>query len=133
MKTYEVGPESLFRPSTADRIIGPDDKKRSTKTFISTERAGLLLSLLEQHAAGVIKTVQRLHKLEHGEDLDPKAVIEKYPGCKAWNEVHQFIVEHYASTGGFSIQATVRMVQDMMQAERQQTDSSIKTAGEKSG
>lgn len=133
MKGYDLpgGLQALLNPTTADRIIGVDEGKRSTKTYISSERAGLLLGLLEQHAAGLIKTVQEMHFEETEEDLTVDEVCLLYPGCKAWREVHQFIVEHYASTGGFSIQATVRMAQDLLNTQRQQADSSITQTGDK--
>jgi len=128
-KEYELegGIQAIQKISAIDRIIGSNESKRSTKTRISSERAGLILSLLERHAKGLIKTVQAMHKEETGIHLEPEELCKLYEGCKGWVELHQFIVEHYASTEGFAIQATARMISDLASQEKQQADSSIKT------
>lgn len=127
MKTYDLpgGVDALFRPSTGDRIIGSKEDGRSTKTFFSSERGALLLSLVGNHARGLIKRVMLLHQLKTGVLLTEEQVKEKYPGCKKWSEVHQMILEHYASVEGFAVQATVSLEKTRLHDQQSKPDSSI--------
>jgi hypothetical protein len=128
VKPYEVsGFEQLFKPSTGDRIIGSKEDQRSTKTFIPSERSAILLSLLENHAHSVAKRVIRLHQEKNGgPELTITQAKELYPGVKKWIELHQELVEHYASQEGFAIQATVSVEKSRLMLEQQQAQSSIK-------
>lgn len=128
MRTYEDGGiDDLFRPSSGDRIIGSEEAKRSTKTFISSERSAITLALIENHAKAVIKNLQRLVHHEEGVQLTPIQVVERFSGAKRWVELHQMLVEHFASTEGFSVQAVVRMEQAKLLANQHRAESSITT------
>lgn len=128
MKTYEEeeGMDALFRPSPGEIIIGSQEGKRSTKTFITSERSAIMLSLIENHAKGLIRIVQRLRESETEEKLSPVAVVAEYPGCKRWVELHQQLVEHFASVDGFSVQAIVSMEKARWQSQNR-ADSSTET------
>lgn len=129
MKPYELpgGLDHLFKPSTADRIIGSKEAQRSTKTFIPTERAGILLAIIENHATGALKRVRMLYAQENpGKELSKEEALERYPGCRRWHEIHQFLVEHFASLQGFSVQGAVKAERDRLTQENQKAESSIK-------
>lgn len=129
MKAYELpgGLEHLFRPSTADRIIGSKEGQRSTKTFIPTEKSGILLAIIENHATGLVKRVRLLYELENpGKTISREEALERYPGCRRWHEIHQFLVEHFASLQGFSVQGAVKAESDRLNKESQKAESSIK-------
>lgn len=125
MRTYEEpdGMDSLFRPSPGEIIIGSQEDKRSTKTFITSERTAIMLSLIENHARGLIRTVQRLRERETGEKLTAVGIVDQYPGCKRWVELHQQLVEHFASLEGFSVQAIVSMEKARWQAQQRPESS----------
>lgn len=131
MKPYEekTGIGGIFRPSTGDVIIGSQEAQRSTKTFINTERSAIVLSLIQNHAESVVKLVTRLHEKKTGVKLTREEAIEIYPGCKRWTELHRYLVEHYASQEGFSIQATVKLAQSQLLQQRQEPESSIERNG----
>lgn len=126
MKPYEedAGMDSLFKSSPAEIIIGSKEAKRSTKTFITSERQAIVLELIENHARNLIRTVARLHYEEHGVKLLPEEIVKIYPGCRTWVELHQGLIEHYASLEGFSVQAIVSMEKSRWAAQ-QRAESSI--------
>lgn len=129
MKPYELtgGFDQLFKPSTGDRIIGSKEDQRATKTFIPSERSAILLSLLENHAKSVMKRVILLHRKTYGgPELTPEEAKLIYPGVKKWADLHQGLVEHYASQEGFAVQATVSLEKSRILQEQRNTESSIK-------
>lgn len=127
MRAYELpgGLQGLTQPSTADRIIGSLEGDRATKTFFTTERGAMLVSLLLTHARGVVKTTMRLHQKFYGAGITLDECIEQYPGCKKWMELHQNLVQHFASFEGFSVQAVVRLAQSQLLDANRQPESSI--------
>jgi hypothetical protein len=143
-KTYAIqgGLDRLFQPTTGDRIIGSKEASRATKTYISSERGAFLIAALKSHAEGLVETVRILHTATYGKtqdktpegetflrDLTDDEVCERYPGCRRWRELHQFIVEHYASQEGFAVQAAVQM-HAKGALEKERAESSIQ-AGER--
>lgn len=129
MRHYESESlQELFRSSTGERIIGTEEAKRSTKTFISSERSGIVLGLIENHARGVIRTLQKLHENRYQEKLTALEVVDRYPGAKRWVELHQELLEHFASIEGFSVQAVVSMEKARIMAENHRTESSVQGA-----
>lgn len=127
MREYELpgGLEGLFRPSTADRIIGSKEESRATKTFFHTSREALLISLLLGHARMVVKAIIKMHHSEFGEKLTFDQAVAKYDACKNWLDLHQQIVEHYASNQGFAVEATVRVAQKQLMQDKEKAESSV--------
>lgn len=117
----------MFRPSTADTIIGSREGQRSTKTYIQTERSAIMLALVENHARGLVEAVVKLRKNEGLPPLDLPELVKAYPGCKKWIELHQQLVEHYASLEGFTVQAAVRLAQSKLYEATEHGESSILT------
>lgn len=124
--------------STADRVIGFDEDKRSTKTFISSERGGMILTLIENRGTWALKKIQKCRLLEDreeakaaGEDpaliepMEPEDLLEAYPGLKRYWQIHGQLVEHFASHQGFSVQALVRMGQHGLLEGQHEHDSSV--------
>jgi len=126
MRGYEdEGMDALFRASPGDLIIGSKEDKRSTKTFISNEDAVVILEMIENKARHVIRVLQRLHSIDHGEELSPVECAKRYRGAKRWVEKHQSLVEHMASLQGFSVQAVVSMEKARWETQ-DRAESSIK-------
>lgn len=84
-KTYErPGGWEMMQPATStDRIIGSAEDKRSTKTFISSERSSIILSLIKNHAENLLRSVRDLQQKEAYRALlrehhakQPKAPVE---------------------------------------------------------
>jgi len=145
-KTYPRpgGFESLFPPTQADRIIGQDEGKRSTKTFIRGEKSAIVLALIKSHADNHARAVQLLHHKEKCEDAEgfracPRTgcsawltrdqLREAYPGVLAWDQVHQELVEHYASQEGFSLRVVARVVQ-LQTEQAAMAESSLRPEGQ---
>lgn len=128
MRTYEEedGLDRLFRSSPGETIIGSKEAKRSTKTFITSERSAIVLSLIENHARGIVRTLMKLHFLETKRKLSPEEIVDRYSGAKRWVDLHQQLLEHFASTEGFSVQAVVKMEQARLMMQQQRSESSVK-------
>lgn len=131
MKPYEHpgGAGMLSQPTSADRIIGATEKKRSTKTWISSERAAIILSLIKNHSENLNRTIRKLHQLEHTNGVVPEEISDdelyrRYPGCRAWANIHQELVEHFASHQGFSLKVVARLELLKME-EARRAESSI--------
>jgi len=124
----------LYRATTTERILGADEKKRSTKTYITSEKAAIVLSLIKNHAENLARALRELRQLEDtnghlAEQLSDEELESEYPGLRAWRDLHQQLVEHYASHGGFSLKVAARtMLLEQEQASK--SESSIPT-GEK--
>lgn len=115
--------DELFRPSPGELIIGGTEAKRSTKTYISSERLAIALQDMENFARTCIETMQALHKARYGEDLTPQQVVERYRGVRRWVGGHQGLVEHFASYEGFSVQAIVSMEKARWQSQNRAESS----------
>lgn len=115
---------------TTDRILGSDELKRSTKTYIGTERAALLLGAMRNHAEGVTKAVQLMAEEELGRKLTVEEVEEMYPGVRAWRGIHQELVEHYASQDGFTLRVSARLEALRAEAQHASAESSVRGGDE---
>jgi hypothetical protein len=129
-KIYERpgGIAGLFAPTPVDRIIGANEGKRSTKTYISSEKAALYLALIKRHAEGILRTVQEMHERDYGVLLPPERILALYPGAQAWHIVHAQLVEHYASNKGFSLRVVSGMIHDALQ-QAKGAESSVQANG----
>lgn len=129
------GWESFFAPTSADRIIGAEENKRSTKTYITSEDVALRLSLIASHAEDHARQVR---DLDHDENCDPatcegpdcsnyldtKTLTQKYPGARGWLALHQHLVEHDASIEGFSLRVVAR-VNSLKEEQQAKAESSL--------
>lgn len=125
MRTYEeeTGMDELFRPSPGELIIGGTEAKRSTKTYISSERLAIALQNMENFARTGIQTLQALHEAKYGEKLEAEEIVKRYRGVRRWVQDHQGLVEHFASSEGFSVQAIVSMEKARWQSQNRAESS----------
>lgn len=127
--------ERLFPATTTDKIVGSKESDRSTKTFISSERSAIVVSLLLGHARSCIRRTMMLHNtraISLGQlPMTWDQIVEYYPGCKHWAETHQFLVEHFGSQEGFLVQAAVKLESSKLEQEKQRADSSVQQGQEK--
>lgn len=105
------GTKGLFAPTSTQNIIGAEEDKRSTKTFISSEKAAIILALIKNHAENVARTVKALWMHENPGKGEPSVeeLAKRFRGVRAWRDAHQQLAEHFASNQGFSVKAAVRM------------------------
>ena len=122
--------ERLFPASTTDKIVGSKEADRSTKTFISSERSAIVVSLLLGHARACIRRTMMLHNSTYEPAMKWDEIVEHYPGCKHWAETHQFLVEHFGSQEGFLVQAAVKLEASKLEQEKQRADSSVQATPE---
>lgn len=122
------GWRGIFAPTATEQIIGVEDKngqdKRSTKTYISSEKAAIILGLIKNHAENVMRTVKALHYRRTGVELTDETAKKKFRGVRAWLDVHQQLADHFASNQGFSVKAAVRMA-TLEEDAGQKVESSI--------
>lgn len=150
-REYELpgGYEGLWQPTPADRIIGAEESKRSTKSFMPDAKFAILLASIRNHAESVTRAVQELDHDEWHEapsngvrrlpchdgvlaDRQPCAGLMsfrdlggKYPGVRVWFNIHQEIVEHMASHEGFSLRVVAKLAA-LAEEGRREPESSVK-------
>ncbi len=73
----------------------------------------------------VVKAIIKTHEQQYKVKLTFEQALEKYEACKNWLELHQFIVEHYASNQGFAVEATVRLAQKQLLEDKMKAESSV--------
>lgn len=124
MEAYEAEGQP-FRPSALETIIGSGEQKRSTKTYIGSEASAILLEMIENHAQNAVETLQAMVYDEEGVELSKTEVLERFRGARRWVQLHQGLIEHYASLHGFSVQAVVSMERARMGAREEVAESSV--------
>lgn len=142
---YEVqgGYDALWQPTPADRIIGADEAKRSTKSYMPDAKFAILLAAIRNHAEGHARAIQELHHDEwHAAGgtngaarprcprggpcaglLTFQALADEYPGVRTWFNIHQEVVEHMASHEGFSLRVVAKLAALADEARRQPESS----------
>lgn len=121
------GPDLFDKPTTSMEIIGRGDDARKSKTFIKDQELATLLGFIRGHTRRLFEVFRRLHSNhfnieveEESEDengvvtktkkIIPHVLIDSeirdlYPVVREWERMHQEQVDHYASIGGFSVNA----------------------------
>lgn len=123
----EAGMDVFERPTTSLEILGRGADARKSKTFIKDQELATLLGFIRGHTRRLFETFRRLHARhnvvylvdeegkpvvdETGEQLTEPEILtddqvrDKYPIVREWERMHQEQVDHYASIGGFSVNA----------------------------
>lgn len=121
----------LLTPSSLwDRVIGADEQKRSTKTQLPDKNLVAACSVLRSHYDRLCKYQASLHnqyykrQIDQGlmDEIQPGDVPEYYPGIAAFGELHQNIVEHFASYQGFSLKTLAGLMRLEQEAEHRRRD-----------
>lgn len=117
------GMDSLEKPSPSLEILGRGEGARKSKTFIKDQELAALLGFIRGHTRRLMEAFRRLHerhfkvvveeelpdgtkvKREIPEVLNDDQLRTLYPIIAEWERMHQEQVEHYASIGGFSVNA----------------------------
>ncbi len=123
----EQGLDIFERPNTSIEILGRGEGSRKSKTFIKDQELATLLGFIRGHIRRLFEVFRRLHakhytieveeetENEDGTVTKVKKVVPhlltddevrvKYPIVAEWERMHQEQVDHYASIGGFSVNA----------------------------
>ena len=119
----EQGLDLFEKPNTSIEILGRGEEARKSKTFIKDQELATLLGFIRGHTRRLFETFRRLHarhntifieeeyddgtkeEREVPEVLTDQQIRDKYPIVREWERMHQEQVDHYASIGGFSVNA----------------------------
>lgn len=120
----EAGMDMFDRPNTSIEILGRGEGSRKSKTFIKDQELATLLGFIRGHTRRLFEVFRRSHARHYNievEDEDPDTGVktirvvphvltdaeirDKYPIVLEWERMHQEQVDHYASIGGFSVNA----------------------------
>lgn len=119
----EAGLDMFEKPNTNLEILGRGAEARKSKTFIKDQELATLLGFIRGHTRRLFETFRSLHarhntliveeEFEDGtketheepEWLTDDQIRDKYPIVREWERMHQEQVDHYASIGGFSVNA----------------------------
>jgi hypothetical protein len=105
--------------SIGEQLLGRGDDKRTTKTFIEDGSLAMFLGFVRSMPDAVLNTGRRLMAEETGKDfadVSTEDVLTTYPEAKELIEIHQQIVEHKGSQGGY-------LVDRYVQGRREEIDS----------
>lgn len=119
-----AGLDMFERPNTSIEILGRGEGARKSKTFIKDQELATLLGFIRGHTRRLYEVFKRLHANHFTievESEDPETGVKtkkivphflsdeecrtKYPIIAEWERMHQEQVDHYASIGGFSVNA----------------------------
>jgi hypothetical protein len=144
----DVAYDPLETPDRALEVMGRGALSRKSKTLFKDGELAMLVGLVPQHVAHIEETLRKLHahhnrvlavlKDRNGNDveamvpevLDAQAIRDRYPIIAKWEAFHQEQVEHYASIGGFSVNAAFR---DDQAPKRERRDESSAGADQGQG
>lgn len=96
--------------SIHEQMLGRGDAKRTTKTFIEDGPLAMYLGFVRFMPKSIMNAGRRMYAQEHDvffEEVTPEMLISKYPEVQEYLEIHQQIVEHKGSQGGFLVQSYV--------------------------
>lgn len=99
------------RGSVPEQLMGRGDEKRNTKTFIEDGPLAMYLGFVRSMPTSIIGAGRRMYSQEfdvHFDDVSPQMILSKYPEARELIEIHQQIVEHKGSQGGFLVDAYVQ-------------------------
>lgn len=119
------------RGSVSEQILGRGDEKRTTKTFIEDGPLAMFLGFVRSMPESIINCGRRMYSDEFDvifAEITPMMIIEKYPEAKELIQIHQQIVEHKGSQGGFLVDSYVQ--KDKQQAGADSSDPKKASSGE---
>jgi hypothetical protein len=134
--------DPLEPPNVESELLGRGSRNRKTKTYIKDQQLAVLLGHCANHSLVLREIFRKSHarwhtrevtvELEDGrkttrvepEVLTDDELADRYPVIKDWEDWHQEQVDHYASIGGFSVNAAVRG-----RSERREERREVSSAG----
>lgn len=106
----EGAAERFFPKHITDKVLGTDESKRSTKSWIPSLELSLALTALEEFS---LKFAEKLRRMEERE-FDRKKVPDHLREYKEWAgpmryaSFHRKALEHFVSHEGHSLKFAVR-------------------------
>ncbi len=125
-----AGLDMFERPQTSIEILGRGEGSRKSKTFIKDQELATLLGFIRGHTRRLFEVFRRSHARHHTKEvheeqddgtvkvytepdvLTDEEIRERYPIVVEWEKMHQEQVDHYASIGGFSVNAAAGSRED---------------------
>lgn len=114
-----------------EQLTGLGDGKRSTKTQLKSHEVAMLLSLVRSDAEDIAHTLQELHFVETGDFLEGEDLRDAYSEIREWENLHQLLVEHFASVEGFMVRSITGMMDSDDEAPEARRESSAEVSGGK--
>lgn len=94
------------RGSFAEQLAGVGDEKRSTKTYIEDGTLAMFLGLVQGLPESWITMGRRIYAEENDVNIDQvtsEFILKKFPEARELLELHQRIIEHKGSVGGYLV------------------------------
>lgn len=130
------GPINGQDPTTGMLGVGP--RSRRSKTFIDSSEEATALSFIETTSQFYEDLMRSLHAHHHEslqavgvnektdepilkmlpEVLEKKESHKRYPALRVWDNVHQEVVEHFASVDGFMVDRVTHWQRQQAQAQQ---------------
>lgn len=134
-KYYQTDAEVMGRVmprAVAEQLIGSDETKRVTKTYMPDRRFAAIATRIANHYKRIIEKLRLLHFKETGEVLTDEEVYEEYEAPKTWKGFHDWLVEHLGSLEGFTTKAAVR-AEMLRESENKPTQAAIPDGSRQNG
>lgn len=126
--------DSYHPRAPIEKILGTEEGKRSTKSWIPTFEQALALSILEEFGGedgNYLKVLRRIEEREWDRSKTPEKDREYrvWSGPKRYANLHRAILEHAISVDGKSLKVASRNEELRERAETAAKESSQKADG----
>lgn len=93
---------ALRAPEPSHLVLGTNEDDRRNKSFLPDARAVGAISNLGAFVERHRERLRRLHRLETGEDLDDRALEQRYNSIRTYRMHHEHLLRTFGSHKGFS-------------------------------